>query len=322
MSTLRVSTLDVESGARLRYWQEAVCDVFVELRAGPVHPADADSFAGEIVRTHVDGLVVDTVTADGNEVARTPRLISHSSSDDLFVSVLERSTGVFTQDGREARLVHPGDFVLYDSARPYRGGFLGRGRQIVVRIPREALATRLPRHDRVTAVTVSGRTGVGALASGLLRALPRCDDDAPLVGDHVLDLLAAALHPLTGGGLDGGSARATQLARARAFIRARLPDPGLGPTTVADAIGVSERYLYTLFEAAGTTPARWIGEERLAQAHARLGDPRRAGSTIEEIALGVGFKQAAHFTRAFKARYGITPRERRSLCRQGQEPVR
>jgi AraC-like DNA-binding protein len=43
---------------------------------------------------------------------------------------------------------------------------------------------------------------------------------------------------------------------------------------------------------------------------ARLGDPGLA-----EIAARWGFRSAAHFTRAFRARYGLTPAEHRRAAR-------
>jgi AraC-like DNA-binding protein len=77
---------------------------------------------------------------------------------------------------------------------------------------------------------------------------------------------------------------------------------------VADALGVSIRYLQVLFRAEGTSPSRSIQEQRLERAARFLTDPRHAGRTITDIAFGLGFKDASHFTRAFKNHYGTGPR--------------
>jgi AraC-like DNA-binding protein len=66
-----------------------------------------------------------------------------------------------------------------------------------------------------------------------------------------------------------------------------------------------------LFQAEGTSPARWILERRLAQATRLLTDPEQAKLSVTEIAFGVGFKDASHFTRAFKSLHGLGPREYR-----------
>ena len=71
------------------------------------------------------------------------------------------------------------------------------------------------------------------------------------------------------------------------------------------------RYLYLLFQAEGTSPARWILERRLEQASRLLADSRQADWTITDIAFSVGFKDASHFTRAFKNTHGCCPREYR-----------
>lgn len=311
--SVRLSTSDVDGHDGFAYWRDAICQHIVELSARAAGPS-SDRFVGEIVRSTVDRLHVDTVTADAHEVVRTARLISRADTDDLFLSLLVQGEGVFEQDERRAVLDRPGDFVLLDSARPYRGRLGDRSRQIVVRVPRDQLAAWLPGFAGATGVTVTGTSGVGALASGLLRSLPlygaEPESVAPVIGS-VLDLVAAALHDRVGGDVDVRSVRAAHLARARSFIRGHLADRGLTPAVIADGINISQRYLYALLESDGTSPGRWLLEERLARAHALLVDPRWAGRTVSEIALGVGFAHPSHFTRTFKARYGITPRERR-----------
>ena len=53
-----------------------------------------------------------------------------------------------------------------------------------------------------------------------------------------------------------------------------------------------------------------------------LADPGRAGRRVTDIAYAVGFKDASHFTRAFKSRYGVSPREyRRDHSAAPQRPV-
>ena len=311
---VRLSTSDVDGHDGFAYWRDAICRHIVELTANAAGPS-SDRFVGEIVRSIVDRLHVDTVTADAHEVDRTARLISRADTDDLFLTLLVQGEGVFEQDERRAVLDRPGDFVLLDSARPYRGRLGDRSRQIVVRVPRDQLGAWLPGFAGATGVTVTGTSGVGALASGLLRSLPlygeKTESVAPVSGS-VLDLVAAALHDRVGGDVEGRSVRAVHLARARSFIRGHLSDPELTPAVIADGINISQRYLYALLEADGTSPGRWLLEERLGRAHALLVDTRWARRTISEIALAVGFSHASHFTRAFKVRYGITPRERRA----------
>jgi AraC-like DNA-binding protein len=127
----------------------------------------------------------------------------------------------------------------------------------------------------------------------------------------VFSVVAAALAANAGVGLEPADHRAVHLQRARGHIREHATDAELTPAQIARAIGVSERYLYTLFRTEGTSPARAIMDERLARAHAALQRPPAVHRTMESLALSLGFKHAAHFTRAFKERYGLPPSQHR-----------
>jgi len=50
-----------------------------------------------------------------------------------------------------------------------------------------------------------------------------------------------------------------------------------------------------------------ILNKRLAAAHKLLSANAEARPTIESIAYHVGFSGASHFSRAFKAHYGVCP---------------
>jgi AraC-like DNA-binding protein len=76
---------------------------------------------------------------------------------------------------------------------------------------------------------------------------------------------------------------------------------------VALACNVSPRTLMRLFAAEGTTPIRWLWHQRLAAACRALAGGR--GARVTEVALSCGFSDLSHFSRAFKAEFGRSPRE-------------
>ncbi|MBL8942370.1 MAG: helix-turn-helix domain-containing protein [Myxococcales bacterium] len=51
---------------------------------------------------------------------------------------------------------------------------------------------------------------------------------------------------------------------------------------------------------------------RLDRCRAQLLDPAHAHRSISEIAFALGFTSAAHFSRAFRARFGRSPRTLRA----------
>ena len=101
------------------------------------------------------------------------------------------------------------------------------------------------------------------------------------------------------------------LLRIQAFLEARLGDPELDPAAVAAAHHISVRYLQKLFEEEGETVAGWIRARRLEHCRRDLAEARLAGLPVSSVAARWGLVDAAHFSRLFKAAYGLSPREYR-----------
>ena len=108
------------------------------------------------------------------------------------------------------------------------------------------------------------------------------------------------------------------LASCEEFIRRNLGDPTLTPATVAAAHHVSVRTLHRLFQAGGRQAAHWIQQCRLERCHSELADPLLREHTVAAVASRWGFANAAHFSRLFRATYGMTPTEHRAAGARGQ----
>ena len=90
-----------------------------------------------------------------------------------------------------------------------------------------------------------------------------------------------------------------------------LADPDLDVDAVAADAGISPRYLRRLFAAENDHFGNYLKARRLERCHADLASPLHAQLGISEIAFRWGFNDAAHFSRSFRSRFGITPREHR-----------
>jgi AraC-like DNA-binding protein len=64
----------------------------------------------------------------------------------------------------------------------------------------------------------------------------------------------------------------------------------------------------------------WIWRRRLEVAAKCLGDPDRVHAAIGDLAYRCGFSSQAHFSRRFKDRYGLSPRDYRHDAVSRRQP--
>jgi AraC-like DNA-binding protein len=108
----------------------------------------------------------------------------------------------------------------------------------------------------------------------------------------------------------GDARRHALRGRIVAFIDGHLADPDLDPRAVAVANNISVRELHRLFEG-GRSVSEVIKTRRLERCRRDLLDPALVGVPIYHIARRHGILHNSYFSRAFKAAYGVTPREAR-----------
>lgn len=95
--------------------------------------------------------------------------------------------------------------------------------------------------------------------------------------------------------------------QAKELIEKRLHDPALSLTSIAGELGISSNYLSTLFtKEEGTQLKKYIQFRRIDRASELL---LRTELSIREIALRCGFEDPNYFSKSFKRRKGMTPKQ-------------
>jgi AraC-like DNA-binding protein len=304
----RLSTDAVVERSKLDYWREIVCDTFVGLEC----QATASGFYGTIDSHALSDIIFSRVSSAAQHVVRTPARIARSDFEYFFLSLQLRGRGCHKQEGRVAHL-QPGDFVIYDTTRPYELLFGDPFSQLVLSIPRQLVKSRLADAERLTACVVQVQRGSGRLASMFIRQLANqleSLDRASLPRLHasVLDLMATALAEQRKQGESAvARSRHVLMQQVLQFIEDHLQDPQLTCQAVAEKHRISERYLRLLFSELDACASDWIWRRRLERARQDLRDPRQAHLSVTTIAFHWGFKDAAHFSRAFKRHFGCAP---------------
>ena len=310
-----ISTDCVEPAQRLAFWTDMVCNTYVQLDCDAV--AGSATIEGSIDAEELATLQLSRVTATPQIVRRTAAKIACASEDFFLVSIQTQGEGVIAQDGRSAHLA-PGDFALYDSTRPYELRFEGAFQQYVLRLPGPTLRTALRDTQRLTASKVSGQRGAGHLMIGMIETLAAdlgtlAPESAHAVAESVTQILIAGLSALPAARQQPVShLTAYHREQIKACVRSRLRDPALTVASIAVQLRVSPSTLHRAWAGEVCSIAEWIWAQRLDAARRDLCDPGIAARTVSEIAFSWGFNDAAHFSRAFRARFACSARELRS----------
>ncbi|CAG7600384.1 helix-turn-helix domain-containing protein [Leucobacter soli] len=241
---------------------------------------------------------------------------SAESSEPSFTLTLQRrGVSRIEQGGRTIELA-PDDFTITDSSRPYRREYPTENTVLVILFPQRMLAIPPRSLAHLVGTSLSGREGLGAIASRLLGGV--ADHLAALreplglaMVDSVLDVVSTLLAARALGD-DQADAPVWQLLEIRDYIMDHLDDPELAPASIARANFISERRLHHLFQGSGSTVGAWIRGRRLEMCRRDLTDPAAASRTVREVGEQWGFTNQTHFARAFRAAYGCSPSEARA----------
>jgi len=101
--------------------------------------------------------------------------------------------------------------------------------------------------------------------------------------------------------------------RIKNFVRANLCNPDLDVRAVAQGVGLSPGHVHRLFSRQDAPLMQWVWTERLRRCYRELANAP-AGRSISSIAYAWGFNDAAHFSRAFRECFGVSPRQLRETC--------
>ncbi|MET3415175.1 helix-turn-helix domain-containing protein [Methylobacterium sp. 1030] len=275
---------------------------------------DDGLFSGKLEIASLDGLVMSRVSQDATRGEATPSLLRRSGDQHGRISVTFQLAGeATTQQLDRASIQRAGDFTVHDHKPIVFSSSMG-SQAIRLELPRVRLENVLGSARHYAALTVGAELASAQLTTRFIQELIRVGnqlspDATTRMAVVAVDLIVASIAERMAKELPRPLHGTVVVQRAKAFVEANFGDPTLDPPQLAAAVGVSLRRLQELFHERGQHISDWIWQRRLEAAAKRLADPGCVHLPIGTLAYGCGFASQSHFSRRFKDRFGMSPRE-------------
>ena len=183
---------------------------------------------------------------------------------------------------------------------------------LYIRIPQTMLYPRLLNLQVLPMGTLTGQAAVNRIFAGFLQSI--VNDLEDLTDEHIRPIEVALSEFVISSLAESSAMSCFDVAGASNFhrisqaIELQLGDGDLTLHQVADQQHVSARYIQKLFQQAGMSFSQYLRRRRLEHCHADLASVAHRNLSISDICFRWGFNDAAHFSRSFRADYGMTPR--------------
>lgn len=289
------------------FYRQAIGDLY---EVADVSRADALAFANRTSLTLFESGAIGRGRSGPQTLRRPASLVRRSSVDsiNLFLNLSNLSGDC---DGRDVRS-GPGGIHFRDFSRPSASRIdqvdvinltVSREQAPDWMLSREIHGLVMPAGQAVSRLLAGHLTTLSDVASGLTHE----EGDAAI--EAALLIAGRGVGRLGRPTADQAEAvyRTVRIRATRAIER-RLLDPTLTPFEIAAATGASRSTLYRAFADHGGVQKR-IQTLRLERARDVL--RRRVGGRprVSEVAYQHGFASEAHFSRAFRSRFGHSPGE-------------
>ena len=238
-----------------------------------------------------------------------------SGADQLIILLQIEGSVESDCAGRHGRR-EPGDVAIIDYARPLHSVATDYV-NLIIHLSRESVPATL--------LAVEPHGLVFPAATGAARLIGAAMQEFYAQADHLtvseaeaaIEGIVALTTALARAGLAGDESSHVKSRRKAAldYIDAHLGNAQLGPEEVADAANVSRASLYRLLAEEGGIRAV-VSTRRLDQAMRLLLADSKDERSLTDIARTCGFGGTSQFSRAFRARFGVAPRQYLALVRK------
>ncbi|MEU7802593.1 helix-turn-helix domain-containing protein [Micromonospora arborensis] len=316
---------------RFEFWHDLISTSTAPSRF--TSPA-AGNFAGFARVADLGGLRLTSFRYPALEMARTEKMIRQGDPEMYELALPITGRSALTQERRESAVKPGAEFTFLTTSRPYtcfhiplqrpQGPENGHqplpqtAKTVAILFPQSALPLPPNKINQLLAGRLSANEGMASLLAQFLRQVGDHPElfkpaDAVRLGRTAMDLIAATLaqHLDIERSLPIEVQQQALRTRIDDFINRNLGDEDLTPRTVAAAHHISLRSLHRLFVGEETTVAELIRTRRLDRVRRDLTNPLMASQPIYAIAARWAFPDKAHFSRLFRATYGMSPQQYR-----------
>lgn len=306
-----VDTRAVPVPDRIDFWSETIADSFFPVE---VDHFQEPSFVARLKTGELGPVAIHSIQGPSHRATRTNQMISASDPECILIYLLTNGTARIEQDGRQC-LLRPGEIACHDSSRASMfEGTVPFG-VLTFAFPKVFIGSGAEQISQRTAVKVSQSDSdlvaqtarfMRSISSSALEGKNLSRFDSASAAEMLLPFIRNAFVSADNQGESESASGSSLLKRMQQYALSNLGDRNLGPESIADAHYVSTRYVYKLFAPTGLGASAWIREQRLERAGNELRTLPNA--TIAEIATRWGYDNPASFSRAFRQKFGCSPR--------------
>ena len=306
------STVRAPIEERIPLWELQTRTTMLGLR---VSSYAKESISSSLVHSSLKTLKLTAIVGNEHLVERSDDLLKENPSDDIAFCLLNKGEA-FYYSRQGVTTLHALDAVVYDADTPFLYGFKTDMAQYVFQIPRSQFYRMTGRSslDEPLFFRNSNTSMLNASRRIFASTIQTLREGKSLNAAQVENVFERVFEHLVAA--DQHKPDEAYFAAAKAYILSHWHVPDLSVADVAKEVGISERQLARVFFAKDLSVGKFISDVRLENAYKLLTGESSREISIGEISQLAGFRHASQFSRAFKRRFGITPRDARHSSKE------
>lgn len=272
-------------------------------------------YYGKIKMRHLGGIRLLYCDCEPCYGKRTIHDVKQSDGEYYGLLYIYDGSEIVFHEGQSVEM-KKNSFLIWDSTKPIEFKLFSDTKKVTLLVPQDRMRAQLPQIDSYLGKHIDFSKGLNAVAASHITTLGSEGSAIESgIGNSAIDLTLELITTCLQAGRNERpmtKARQDLFDASTEYIRKNLDLPELGPNLIAGSFHISTRYLHLLFAEKGLSVSHYILDLRLEQCRRLLSKQNPIKDSITSIAYQWGFCDSAHFSKVFKKKYGITPKEYQS----------